>query len=62
MSILKCEWCGQELGNPTEWWEQAKSGQALHQECYAKMWNLARRMQELKDLINEPEIIEVSNH
>lgn len=55
-----CEWCGESAGSATEWWESAKEERLIHNKCYAVMYNYARRFQELKELLMQPDIVEVN--
>ena len=54
----RCEWCNQPTSELT-YLQQSGAEKHMHRRCYALMYNYARRFQELKDILSQPDIVEI---
>jgi hypothetical protein len=57
MSDETCEWCNQPI--EIDYWVHQVKKRYLHDRCFALMWNYARRFQELKELLMQPDFVEM---
>lgn len=49
---VSCEWCSGYL-------KKDELAMKVHLKCYSLMYNYARRFQELKELLTQPDFVEV---
>lgn len=53
-----CEWCGEPTTELT-YLQQSGDDKRIHRKCYALMYNYARRFQELKEILMQPDFVEI---
>lgn len=58
-SSAECEWCGQPTTHELTSLSPLGDDKHIHRKCYALMYNYARRFQELKELLTQPDFVEI---